>query len=472
MAEDEDAEKVIRIRGTALLVPGRALFASPPLPMKPVWQTGLPTPGADDAPNDAASAENFIKKVIWSPDDTFLLASTEGRELVTWIWGSDADETVDSSPALHDSYRLAETVHDICWYPWMRMGTPESICFLAASRDTPVHLVETIPHLRIRSSYLVHDHLDQVSTPYCCLFTPEGGHILAGGLRYVHLFDVHRPGRALRLLGSSPTFSTALATRDPVSALASRKDTNYIIAAGTFGGRLALYDHRQPEDSLIMQLQRESVERIEPRLIQHGQSWEAGLAATIAAERQKSNHHHAARAHRNGITQIEFSPDGWSLYTAARREDYIVRWDLRSPRMPLTRYRQYGPRVAHTNQRIYFSLSSSRTLGGRDGTVDSADHGLLLYSGDQQGNIWCFGQQNGHEGPLVCSSEAPVNCVSLSGSSSLMASSHGGRKVRSLGPSVGSTSSSNSDSDSDSKPPSAAPPSPSLLRVWRVNAEK
>lgn len=443
--------------------------------MKLVWQTELPTASSDDTLHGDASAGNFIKKVIWSPDDNFLLASTEGRELLTWIRDGSADETTDVRLSLNDKYRLAETVHDICWYPWMRMEAPKSICFLAASRDTPVHLLEAIPQIRVRSSYLVHDHLDQVSTPYCCSFTPEGGHILAGGLRYVHLFDVHRPGRALRLLGSPSVVvpsTIALAARDPVSALACRKDTNYIIAAGTFGGRLSLYDPRQSEDSLIMHLQRDPGERIEPRLIQHGQSWEAGLAAAAIAERQKSNHHqhHTTRAHRNGITQIEFSPDGWSLYTAARREDYIVRWDLRSPRMPLTRFRQYGPRVAHTNQRIHFCLSSpSRTLSG-DGQANS-DSGIRLYSGDQQGNIWCFDQQDdGHDVQLVGSSEAPVNCVSLSGSS-LLASSHGGRRSSPIrGACSGFTSS--SDSNSDLESPSQVPPSPSLLKVWQVDNEK
>lgn len=70
----------------------------------------------------------------------------------------------------------------------------------------------------------------------------------------------------------------------------------------------------------------------------------------------------------SGVTQIEFSPCGMKLYSAVRKNNELLCWDLRNPGTVL--YSMEGRR-ADTNQRIQFSVSSdgSELVSGKELTL-------------------------------------------------------------------------------------------------------
>ena len=122
----------------------------------------------------------------------------------------------------------------------------------------------------------------------------------------------------------------------PVSSLDCRKDSSGLIVAGTFNGSIGIYDPRESA----------SIERV----------------MVIPS------------AHEQGISQVKFSEDGWYVYSAARKEQYIKKWDLRNGKDITC----YGPRENCTNQRLYFDNDSK-----------------YLYCGDQLGNLSIFDIESG-----------------------------------------------------------------------------
>ncbi|CAG5073899.1 Similar to Wrap53: Telomerase Cajal body protein 1 (Rattus norvegicus) [Cotesia congregata] len=73
------------------------------------------------------------------------------------------------------------------------------------------------------------------------------------------------------------------------------------------------------------------------------------------------------RAYNHGVTQIEFSPCGTKLYSAVRRSNEFICWDLRNPGIILNSFEK---RQADTNQRIQFCINNNQIIsGGTDGVA-------------------------------------------------------------------------------------------------------
>lgn len=176
------------------------------------------------------------------------------------------------------------------------------------------------------------DYADQLTTCYCTSFSPDAGVIVAGSTKLLHVFDSSQPGRPMAVLPLSTSKRSRDGQKGPVSALSFRQDDSRLLAAGSFAGTIGLYDLRMPED----------------------------IARVLLLT-----------GHTEGITQVTFSPDGWSLISAARKEDALTRWDLRSGSPAL----HYGPRKSVTSQRLYFTIDSQRET---------------LLSGDHDGNLLEF----------------------------------------------------------------------------------
>lgn len=58
----------------------------------------------------------------------------------------------------------------------------------------------------------------------------------------------------------------------------------------------------------------------------------------------------------NGVTQVEFSPCGTKLYSAVRRNNEFLCWDLRNPGVLLYSFQK---RKADTNQKIQFDITNN-----------------------------------------------------------------------------------------------------------------
>ena len=184
-----------------------------------------------------------------------------------------------------------------------------------------------------------------MTTCYCVAFSPDAGILVGGSAKALHLFDAGRPGRPLAVLPLAPTRRSRDGQRGPASALAFRQDDSRLLAVGSFAGTVGLYDLRMPEDAARVLL--------------------------------------LAGPHREGVTQVAFAPDGWALVSAARKEETLISWDLRSGSPAYG----YGPRPSRTNQRLYFAIDASRSV---------------LLSGDQDGNLLQFPLRSvGEEGRLA-----------------------------------------------------------------------
>lgn len=199
------------------------------------------------------------------------------------------------------------------------------------------------------------DQADQVTTCYCVAFSPDAGILVGGSTRSLHLFDAGRPGRPLAVLPLAPTRRSREGQRGPASALAFRQDDSRLLAVGSFAGTVGLYDLRMPEEAARVLL--------------------------------------LAGPHEEGITQVAFSPDGWGLVSAARKEATLISWDLRTGSPAYG----YGPRHSRTNQRLYFAIDPSQAT---------------LLSGDQAGNLLQFRLQLATEGQSlgedVAQAQAPI----------------------------------------------------------------
>jgi hypothetical protein len=152
----------------------------------------------------------------------------------------------------------------------------------------------------------------------------------------LHLFDSTRPGSSTTIIPITSSRKATDGQDGPISALACRQDDTALLAAGSFQGSVGIYDIRTSQPEQIMVL--------------------TGM--------------------RNGITQLQFSTDGWSLFVSARKTNVIWQWDLRNGLISA----KYGLRSSETNQRIYFNLEGER-----------------LYSGDQYGNLLTFDTLNDHQ---------------------------------------------------------------------------
>lgn len=202
------------------------------------------------------------------------------------------------------------------------------------------------------------DYADQVTTCYATCFTADGRHIVAGSGKSIHFFEASRPGRPISVIPVSRAKGTQTGQSGPISALVCRRDSSAVFAAGSFSASIGIYDARIPEEtSLVMLLPRQE----------------------------------------NAITQLHFSQDGWGLYDAARKTDYIARWDLRMGTVSA----RYGPRSWRTNQRIFFHLDEDNRC---------------LFTGDQQGNLLEFPLDDPNEEvvPTASTKLRPniISCVS------------------------------------------------------------
>ena len=229
--------------------------------------------------------------------------------------------------------------NDFDWYPWMNESIKGSDLFLTSSKDLPIQLWSSSEGKMI-CSWTAKDHLDQVANCLSVSFSPDGKKIVSGGQDKIWLFDTKRPGsNSICDFQTIPSKKSKSGQKGLISCLNFRHDDTGIFAAGSFKGSVAIYDMR------------------------------------TLSERNSSSYC-LFEAHKNGVSQIKFLNDGWSVLTAGRRDKAMKKWDLRMMRetsvdnRPLTEY--IVDNFARTNQRIYFDTSNDGKLvtGSVDGFLE------------------------------------------------------------------------------------------------------
>ena len=299
---------------------------------------------------------NFTKGVAWSPDGSCVLGGSEDNVLRVFrvpaacFHGSEgADGAADGAPCAAAAApaelepaaacREAETVYDYAWYPLMRCDSPLSCAFAATLRDAPVHLWDAGAGGGVRASYGARNHLDELAAAYSLCFTPDGSRIYCGYDRCLRAFDLCRPGCRAQVLEryTSPTRKSREGQRGLLAALAFNPDHSGILAAGSYGSSVCLY--AQADASLLLELDCGAAARGGG-----GGGGGGGRGASIG-----------------GVTQVGFSPCGRYLYSASRKDELALCWDVRATARVLRRYR----RGCDNNQHVGFSLDPTALAGVR-----------------------------------------------------------------------------------------------------------
>ncbi|KAH9611840.1 hypothetical protein KSS87_019519 [Heliosperma pusillum] len=280
---------------------------------------------------------NFLKSVKWSPDGSSFLTSSDDNTLrLFYLPDSESNNAIESysSDPNEDSYTAnlvineGESVYDCCWYPYMSTSDLTSCVFATTTRDHPIHLWDSTTG-ELRCTYRAYDAMDEITAAYSIAFNPTANKIFAGYNKTLRVFDVHRPGRDFR------QHSTLQKSKDGqsgiISAIAFSPAHSGMFATGSYDQTTAIYR----EDNL------------ELLYVLHGQE--------------------------GGITHVQFSKDGNYLYTGARKDPYIMCWDVRNTVEVV--YKLYRS-TEQTNQRISFDIEPcGRHLGtgGQDGLVHIYD---------------------------------------------------------------------------------------------------
>jgi hypothetical protein len=299
---------------------------------------------------------SFTKGVAWSPDGSSVLGGSEDNVLRVFrvpaacFHGSEgADGAADGAPCAAAAApaelepaaacREAETVYDYAWYPLMRCDSPLSCAFAATLRDAPVHLWDAGAGGGVRASYGARNHLDELAAAYSLCFTPDGSRIYCGYDRCLRAFDLCRPGCRAQVLEryTSPTRKSREGQRGLLAALAFNPDHSGILAAGSYGSSVCLY--AQADASLLLELDCGAAARGGG-----GGGGGGGRGASIG-----------------GVTQVGFSPCGRYLYSASRKDELALCWDVRATARVLRRYR----RGCDNNQHVGFSLDPTALAGVR-----------------------------------------------------------------------------------------------------------
>ncbi|CAB4431407.1 unnamed protein product [Rhizophagus irregularis] len=277
-----------------------------------------------------ASEENFFKNAKWSPDGSCILTSTNDNVLRIFDLPRNALEIADEielSQVL--ACHTGETVYDFCWYPMMSIQDPDTCCFLSSSREHPIHLWDAYSG-KVRCSYTIIDHRDEIVGPNALTFNLDGSRIYCGYKNMIKIFDLDRPGRDGQDIKTTPSRKSKEGQKGIISCLAFNPDRSGLYAAGSYSQTIGLYDESNNEMCSILQgTENESI---------------------------------------GDIIQVQFSRDGKYLFSSSRKDNYIRCWDIRNTGNILYKLERNG----NTNQRLSFDLDNTGSFlvtGSLDGKM-------------------------------------------------------------------------------------------------------
>lgn len=293
------------------------------------WSVGLQPLWRVDTPD-------VVKGMRWSPDGTCVLTACDDRRLLLYempahVLTGDGHAVEDehaqpADPAPAVACAESEPVYDYAWYPRMHSADPSTCTFLATCRDQPAHLWDAFSGA-LRASYVARDELEQVVGAYSATFTPDGEQILCGFERAVRMFHTSRAGAPAATWRTCKTRRDAEGLRGILGCIAAAPLGSSLFALGSYSGATGVYAR--------------------------GDGGRCGPVALLGG-------------HTAGVTHVAFGLDHTQLFTGARRDGRILRWDLRRSTQPLCAY----ARDADSNQRLLFSLDASArwlATGSRDG---------------------------------------------------------------------------------------------------------
>ncbi|OCF76835.1 hypothetical protein I204_02541 [Kwoniella mangroviensis CBS 8886] len=267
---------------------------------------------------------NFWRSARWCMDGSSVLTSTEDRTIRIHTVNDDSSfET--------RSFHQPDAIHSTLWYPSATLSTPETFCFVASIRDTPVRLIDGTDG-RVRASYPTIDHRERFIAPHSLAFNHTGSRLYCGCENSIEVFDISSPGydqgERLKLIYAKKEKG---GQKGIISALSFCPDYSGTFAAGTYSSSssVSLYS----EDTGFTPL--------------------AHVEGLVGG----------------GVTQIGWHPlNPTIMFISSRRSSSIQIYDTRDLSAPLSSF----DRNNSTNQRIGFDVDP---------------WGRWLSSGDETGTV-------------------------------------------------------------------------------------
>lgn len=263
-------------------------------------------------------------------------------------------------------YHYPESIYSTAIYPWMNLQDPATCLVLVSTPDHPLTVQSLVYPSWTQSYPNIDDSTERYLPAYSLAFTPTPPHFLAGSDSRICLFDLNRPGcgpvSTMRTTPSRGAPLTSERMRGIVSSMSVSSDG--ILAAGTFGGAVGLYDSE-------------------------------GSGATIGVFECGEN--------GGGVTGVRWSTSGQYLYVVQRRCSEILVYDTRKISGLVATLKGFK---GETNQRIGVDVTANGELwaGGTDGVVRIWD----MEAKDE-----CIREWKAHEGKCtrICGKDGLANII-------------------------------------------------------------
>ena len=298
-----------------------------------------------------AAERDFCKGVQWSPCGEKLLCFAGERSLHIFDAPRGAAGGRSAAPR---TVREGESIYDFAWHP----RADERLLVASSARDQPLHLWDAATG-KLSAGYLARRHTEEIDSALSVCFSPCGTKVCGGYNRAIRVFHVDRPGSDCLAIQTSPTRKSRWGLRGLLSSLAfgpAQASMGSVLAAGSYGGRIGLFDLREydPSSSLLLY------------------------------------------GHGTGVSQVRWSPCGRMLFSGGRRDGDVLCWDLRmtADQQDSSRLLCRFPRDARTNQRVQIDVHRSGCYlltGGRDGIARCYDiyGGTEAFALPAQGDAAC-----------------------------------------------------------------------------------
>lgn len=269
----------------------------------------------------------------------------------------------------------------------------------ATAQDAPIHFWDAYSG-HIRASFRGYNHMDELIAANCVAFNCDATRLIAGYDCSIRLFDPNVSGRKYIEL---KTMDKKVGQRGLLSCVASDPSNPKRFAVGSYGKQVGVY--------------------------------EEGVGEMIGF----------FEGHHGGVTHLQFTSDGYRLFSGGRKDPEIICWDTRN----MSKILCFLKREVKTHQRMYFDVHHSDHFlvsGNHDGTVSVWDVSTISESDDET----VLQHALRFEAHLDC-----VNGISLHPTWPLMATASGQRHFRQL-----------LDDDSDSMFTDDTPAVDNSLKLW------